>query len=197
MPEVQLWFNKQIDAIAGPSDDIIIPSAAPDMVDFEAELCVVIGKHCRHVPKERAHEVIAGYMCGNDVSARDWQLASPTFIMGKSFVSHAPTGPWLVTKDEIENPHELNIRCELNGEEVQNSNTEHLVFDIYDQIEHLTKAFPLNPGDIIFTGTPGGVGMARDPQLYMKPGDNIVVEIDGLGRLENACVAEEVTTIIQ
>ncbi|MCG8432592.1 MAG: fumarylacetoacetate hydrolase family protein, partial [Gammaproteobacteria bacterium] len=147
-PKHQVWFNKQHNCINAPFKNINLP-AVSDKLDYEAELCVVIGKRCKHVPRDRAHEVIGGYCCGNDVSVRDWQMRSPTFQMGKSFDTHGPIGPYLVTPDEVGDPHDLDIRCFVNGEERQSSNTRHLIFDCYDAIEHLTQAFTLDVGDVL------------------------------------------------
>jgi 2-keto-4-pentenoate hydratase/2-oxohepta-3-ene-1,7-dioic acid hydratase in catechol pathway len=181
-PARQVWFAKMSNAVNGPFDRIEIPKVSDD-VDYEAELVFVVGKRCRHVPKEKAHEVIFGYCAGNDVSVRDWQYASPQWILGKSFDTHAPFGPWIVTADEIGDPHTLGIRCLVNDVVRQNSNTRELVFNVYDQIAHLSQAMTLEPGDVIFTGTPGGVGAAMKPPGYLKPGDTVCVEIDKIGSL--------------
>ena len=181
-PARQVWFAKMSNAVNGPYDPIQIPLVSKD-IDYEAELVFVIGKRCRHVPKEKAHEVVFGYCAGNDVSVRDWQFASPQWILGKSFDTHAPFGPWIVTPDEVGDPHALGIRCILNGEVRQNSNTRELVFNVFDQIAHLSEAMTLEPGDVIFTGTPGGVGAAMKPPGYMKAGDTVRVEIDRIDRI--------------
>ena len=194
-PEHQVWFAKQATCIIGPNDKIELPKAS-DKVDYEAELCVVIGKRCRHVSRARAMEVIAGFMCGNDVSVRDWQARTPTMMMGKGFDTHGPTGPWIVTKEEIANPQTLKIRCRLNGEIMQDASTADMIFDIGAQIEHLTTAFTLEPGDVIFTGTPSGVGNWRTPPVRLKAGDKVSVEIESVGTLENLCVAEPGETVI-
>jgi 2-keto-4-pentenoate hydratase/2-oxohepta-3-ene-1,7-dioic acid hydratase in catechol pathway len=194
-PEHQIWFAKQATCIIGPHDLIQIPKVS-DEVDYEAELCVVIGRRCRHVPRARAGEVIAGYMCGNDVSVRDWQARSPTLMMGKGFDSHGPTGPWIITPDEVANPQALEIRCLLNGRVMQEASTAEMIFDIGAQIEHLTAAFTLEPGDVIFTGTPAGVGAWRNPPIRLRPGDCVRVEIEGIGALENLCEAEQGDTMI-
>src|SRR5580658_10131441 len=188
-PARQVWFAKMSNAVNGPFDRIEIPKVSND-VDYEAELVFVVGKRCRHVPKEKAHEVVFGYCAGNDVSVRDWQYASPQWILGKSFDTHAPFGPWIVTSDEIGDPHTLGIRCLVNGGVRQNSNTRELVFNIYDQIAHLSQAMTLEPGDVIFTGTPGGVGTAMKPPSYLKAGDVVRVEIDGIGAIETRARAE-------
>lgn len=152
---------------------------------------VVIGKRCRHVSKADAAGVVFGYAAGNDVSARDWQRHTPQWILGKSFDTHAPVGPWIVTSDEIGDPHALGIRCIVNGELRQNSNTENLVFNVYDQIALLSEALTLMPGDMIFTGTPGGVGMAMKPPCYLKPGDVVRVEINRIGAIEATMTPED------
>ncbi len=184
-PRHQVWFTKAVTAINGPFDPIEISCASP-MVDYEAELVVVVGKRCRHVPKESAAEVIFGYCAGNDVSVRDWQLRTPQWVLGKSFDTHAPIGPWIVTANEVGDPHTMGIRCFVNGERRQNSNTENLVFNVYDQIAHLSEAMTLEPGDLILTGTPGGVGGAMRPPKFLKAGDKVRVEIDRIGTIEAA-----------
>jgi 2-keto-4-pentenoate hydratase/2-oxohepta-3-ene-1,7-dioic acid hydratase in catechol pathway len=187
-PAHQLWFSKASSSVTGPSDPIQKPRVS-DAIDYEAELVVVIGKGGRHVPREKAKAAIFGYCVGNDVSVRDWQLRTPQFTLGKSFDTHAPIGPWIVTADEID-PDHLGIRAFVNGEKRQDSNTKHLIFDVAAQIETLSQAMTLEPGDIIFTGTPGGVGMAMKPPNYLKAGDTVRIEIDGLGALDNPVVAE-------
>jgi 2-keto-4-pentenoate hydratase/2-oxohepta-3-ene-1,7-dioic acid hydratase in catechol pathway len=190
-PEKQVWFSKLPNAVNGPYDDIELPKAS-SQVDYEAELVVVIGRRCRHVPRENAADVVFGYMAGNDVTARDWQFHSPQWILGKSFDTHAPIGPWIVTADEIGDPHALGIRCLVNGALRQNSNTENLVFNIWDQIAYLSQAMTLLPGDLIFTGTPAGVGFAMKPPSFLKAGDVVRVEIDGIGALEARMEPEQV-----
>jgi ureidoglycolate lyase len=182
-PEQQIWFSKLPNSVNGPFDPIELPKAS-NMVDYEAELVVVIGKRCRHVSKADAPRVIFGFTVGNDVSVRDWQKRTPQWILGKSFDTHAPVGPWIVTPDELGDPHTLGIRCFVNGETRQNSNTKNLVFNVYDQIELLSQALTLVPGDMIFTGTPGGVGMAMKPPSYLKAGDVVRIEIDRIGGIE-------------
>jgi ureidoglycolate lyase len=188
-PEQQVWFNKQPSCIVGPGDTVEIPKVSV-AVDWEAELVCVIGRTCRHVPAARAIEVIAGFTCGNDVSVRDWQWKTPQWMLGKSFDTHGPIGPYIVTADEwdVTQPH--GIRCFVNGQRKQNSTVDKLVFNVFQQIEHLTQAMTLAPGDIIFTGTPGGVGGAMKPPQFLKAGDTVRVEIDGLGALENPVAAE-------
>lgn len=188
-PEKQLWFNKQTTAVNAPYGSIHLPKVS-SALDFEGELGFVIGRKCRHVARARAHEVIAGFCVVNDVSVRDWQAHSPTMTMGKSFDTHAPFGPWIVTGDEIGDPHTLSIRTLLNEKVVQDSNTKHLVFDCYDQIAYLSQAFTLLPGDVISTGTSSGVGVARKPPLFMKAGDRIRVEIEKIGTIEHEIIPE-------
>lgn len=195
IPEHQVWFNKQRNCVQDPYGPINLPVVS-NMLDYEAEMCFVVGKRCKHVPKERAHEVIAGYFVGNDVSVRDWQLRTNTWQIGKSFDTHGPIGPWIVTPDEVGNPHALDIKCWVNGELRQSSNTKHLIFDCFDEIVHLSQAFTLDPGDIIFTGTPSGVGMALKPPSALKVGDVVRVEIEKLGSIENRVVPEKAETVI-
>jgi 2-keto-4-pentenoate hydratase/2-oxohepta-3-ene-1,7-dioic acid hydratase in catechol pathway len=194
-PKHQVWFNKQHNCINGPYRDINLP-AVSDKLDYEAELCLVISKRCKHVPRERAHEVIGGYFCGNDVSVRDWQMRAQTFQIGKSFDTHGPIGPYLVTPDEVGDPHELDIQCLVNGEVRQSSNTRHLIFDCFDAVAHLSQAFQLDVGDVLFMGTPAGVGVAMKPPHWLTTGDKVRVEIEKLGHIENTVVPEKAETII-
>jgi 2-keto-4-pentenoate hydratase/2-oxohepta-3-ene-1,7-dioic acid hydratase in catechol pathway len=182
-PPHQIWFTKAVTSVNAPFDSVQLPTAS-QQVDYEAELVVIIGKRCKHVVNERAPEVIFGYCAGNDVSVRDWQLRTSQWVLGKSFDSHAPIGPWVVTPDEIGDPHGLGIRCFVNSELRQNSNTCHLIFNVFDQIAHLSSAMTLEPGDVIFTGTPGGVGLAMNPPQWLKAGDKVRVEIDRIGSIE-------------
>ncbi len=186
-PEWQYWFNKQRTSIAGPGDPIVLPSVS-DMVDYEGELALVIGPRCQHVPAERAFEVVAGFTVINDVSTRDWQWRSPTFTMGKSFDTHAPCGPELVTADEVGDPGSLAIRTWVNDELRQDSTTADLIFGCADMIEYLTTAFPLEPGTILATGTPAGVGAGFDPPRYLQAGDTVRISIEGIGELFNPVV---------
>ena len=183
IPLHQIWFTKAVTSINGPFDPVELPIASAQ-VDYEAELVVIIGKRCKHVSKESADDVVFGYCAGNDVSVRDWQMQTTQWVLGKSFDTHAPIGPWIVTADELGDPHTLGIRCFVNGERRQNSNTENLVFNVYDQIAHLSRAMTLEPGDIIYTGTPGGVGLAMRPPQWLKAGDKVRVEIDRIGLIE-------------
>lgn len=191
-PQRQVWFTKAQTCVNGPYDPILIASGAP-FVDYEVELVAVIGRRGKHIPTERAHEHVFGYCVGNDVTERMWQHAGPQWSLGKSFDTHAPIGPWITTADEIGDPHALGVRCSVNGVERQHSNTRHLVFDLWQQIEHLSAAMTLEPGDLIFTGTPGGVGAAMDPRQFLKPGDIVRCEIDRLGAIEGVMAAEEAT----
>jgi 2-keto-4-pentenoate hydratase/2-oxohepta-3-ene-1,7-dioic acid hydratase in catechol pathway len=188
-PEEQVWFAKMPTSVNPPFANVQAPKAA-QLLDYEAELVVVIGKACKHVPKEKAHEVIFGYSVGNDVTARDWQFKTPQWILGKSFDTHAPFGPWIMTPDEVGDPHALGIRAFVNGEKRQDSNTKHLVFNVFDQIAHISKAMTLEPGDIIFTGTPGGVGAAMKPPKFLKAGDVMRIEIDKIGAIEATVTPE-------
>jgi 2-keto-4-pentenoate hydratase/2-oxohepta-3-ene-1,7-dioic acid hydratase in catechol pathway len=188
-PDTQIWCNKQSTCVSGPADDIVMPSISTQ-VDYEGELAVVIGRRCRHVAAERAHEVIAGYMVCNDVSVRDVQLRSVTMTLGKSFDTHGPIGPWLVTPDEIADPHHLSIKTWVNGQLRQDGNTNEMRYSIFDQIAELTSVFTLEPGDILATGTPAGIAAAMRPPRYLKPSDRVRVEIEGIGAIDNRFVLE-------
>ena len=183
VPEMQFWFNKQTSCVSGPFDPI--ERGVSEQVDYEAELGVVIGKHAKGVSEADAASVIFGYLVVNDVSARDWQKHSPTFTMGKSFDTHGPIGPWIVTADEVPNPHDLELRCYVNGQERQSTNTGDLIHNIWQQIAYLTTAFTLEPGDILATGTPSGVGIARNPPVFLQSGDVVRCEVHGIGAIEN------------
>jgi 2-keto-4-pentenoate hydratase/2-oxohepta-3-ene-1,7-dioic acid hydratase in catechol pathway len=190
-PGYPVFFNKQVTCVVGPDDDIHMPRVS-SLLDYEGELAIVIARRCRHVPVARAHEVIAGYTIANDVSVRDWQVRSPTMTMGKSFDTHGPLGPWVVTPDELGDPHDLRIRTYVNDELRQDGNTGEMIYNCFQQIAHLSAAFTLEPGDVIATGTPAGVGAARRPfpQGLLKVGDVVRVEIDGIGELCNTVVEE-------
>jgi 2-keto-4-pentenoate hydratase/2-oxohepta-3-ene-1,7-dioic acid hydratase in catechol pathway len=188
-PDVPLFFNKQRTCVVGPGQPVHIPRVST-MVDYEGELGFVIGKRCRHVSANDASDVIAGYTIINDVSVRDWQMATPTMTMGKSFDTHGPMGPWMVTPDEIGDPHRLHLRTWVNDDLRQDAKTDDLIFDCYQQVEHLTTAFTLEPGDVIATGTPAGVGVAMQPPGWLVPGDVVRIEIEGIGTLENPVIAE-------
>lgn len=188
-PQRQVWFTKAQTSVNGPYDDIEIAKRTMTN-DYEVELVAIIGKGGKHVSADDAAGTIFGYCVGNDVTERMWQHGGPQWSLGKSFDTHAPMGPWIVTADEVGDPHSLGLRCFVNGEQRQNSNTEHLVFNIWSQIEHLSVGMTLEPGDCLFTGTPGGVGAAMDPRQFLQPGDIVRCEIDGLGHIEGTMVAE-------
>jgi 2-keto-4-pentenoate hydratase/2-oxohepta-3-ene-1,7-dioic acid hydratase in catechol pathway len=190
-PEFPIFFNKQASCVVGPGADVHMPRVS-SLLDYEGELAVVIGERCRHVPEDRAHEVIAGYTIANDVSVRDWQLRTPTMTMGKSFDTHGPLGPWIVTPDELGDPHDLQIKTWVNDELRQDASTAEMIFDCFEQIAHLSQAFTLEPGDVIATGTPAGIGAVRQPfpEGLLKVGDTVRVQIDGIGTLENAVISE-------
>ena len=189
IPETPTVFAKFQTAVTGHRHPIVLPknSAKPD---YEAEFAVVIGQGGRHIPEERWREHVFGYTMVNDVSARDFQMATTQWMIGKTFDTFAPIGPAIVTADEIADPHNLDISLTLSGEVMQRSNTRHLIFGVPKLIAFLSSVFTLEPGDIISTGTPGGVGMARKPPRWLKPGDEVVVRVEGLGELVNPVVAE-------
>jgi 2-keto-4-pentenoate hydratase/2-oxohepta-3-ene-1,7-dioic acid hydratase in catechol pathway len=188
-PPYPVFFNKQSTCVTGPYAPIHLPRVSP-LLDYEGELAFVIGRRCRHVPRDRAAQVIAGYLVCNDVSVRDWQLRTPTMTMGKSFDTHGPLGPWLVTADEVGDPHALELRTWVNGELRQHSNTRELIYDCFAQVEHLSTAFTLEPGDVITTGTPSGVGGARQPPAFLRAGDVVRIEIEHIGTIENRVIEE-------
>ena len=192
-PEFPVIFNKQRTCVTGPYDPIHLPRVSP-LLDYEGELGFVIGRRCRHVPKDRAHEVIAGYLIVNDVSVRDWQFKAPTWTLGKSFDTHGPIGPWLVTADEVGDPHALNLKTTVNGEPRQESNTKHLIFDCYALVETLSTVCTLEPGMIVSTGTPSGIGAVMNPPTFLQAGDVVRIEIDALGHIENAVIDEPADT---
>jgi len=189
-PAEPVIFNKFPTTLRAHGETIVLP-AASRQVDFEAELVVVIGTAGHHIPEERAREHVAGYCCGNDVSARDWQKfkSGGQWLLGKSFDTFGPLGPALVTADEIERPDNLHIQLRLNGETMQDSNTSQLIFPIEKLIAYVSGVCTLVPGDLIFTGTPSGVGFARKPPVFLLPGDTIEVEIEKIGTLCNTTVA--------
>jgi 2-keto-4-pentenoate hydratase/2-oxohepta-3-ene-1,7-dioic acid hydratase in catechol pathway len=188
-PPFPVFFNKQSTCVTGPHAPIWMPRISTAL-DYEGELGFVVGKRCRYVPRERAHEVIAGYLVVNDVTIRDWQFKSPTWTLGKSCDTHGPIGPWITTPDEVGDPHALGIRTWVNGELRQDSNTKHFIFDCFAQVEILSQAMTLEPGDIVTTGTPGGVGVARKPPQMLKLGDRVRVEIEKIGAIESEVVPE-------
>ena len=190
-PKVPIIFNKHHNCIVGPGEPIHIPAAAPDMVDYEGELAVVIGRPARAVSAADAPDYIAGYTIMNDVSVRDWQRASPTMMMGKSWDTHGPCGPWMVTSDSID-PHGCRLVTEVSGEVRQDAKTDDLIFNCYEIVEHLSTAFTLDPGTIIATGTPAGVGLYFDPPRLLTPGDEVSITIEGIGTLTNPVIAEPI-----
>ena len=189
VPEYQYWFNKQRTCVIGPGEPIMVPVVS-EQVDYEGELAVVIGVRCRNVPAARAMEVVAGFTVVNDVSVRDWQRRTPTFTMGKSFDSHGPMGPCLVTTEEVGEPSGLAIRTWVNGDLRQDSSTSELIFTCGEMIEYLTTAFSLEPGDVLATGTPAGVGAAASPPSWLREGDTVRIEVEGIGALENPVQVE-------
>jgi 2-keto-4-pentenoate hydratase/2-oxohepta-3-ene-1,7-dioic acid hydratase in catechol pathway len=193
-PKHPMIFNKQSTSAHPPFDPFHLPRAS-ELLDYEGELAIVIGKACRHVPRDRAREVIAGYTIVNDVSVRDWQIRVPTMTMGKSFDTHCPMGPWIITDDELADPGALELKTWVNGELRQHSNTKQLIFGCDALIEHLSTAFTLEPGDVIPTGTPGGVALAMKPPQWLVAGDVVRISIDGIGEIENAVVAEPDHTV--
>ncbi|BBD79761.1 fumarylacetoacetate hydrolase family protein [Aerosticca soli] len=188
-PERQLWFAKMGNTVNGPRDPVQVPRVSAK-VDYEVELVAVIGQGGRHIRAEEAPARVFGYCVGNDVSVRDWQMQTSQWVLGKSFDGHAPFGPWIVTADELPDPHRLDIRCLVNGELRQSSNTRHLVFNVWDQLVHLSQAMTLRAGDLLFTGTPGGVAAAMRPPAWLRAGDVVRCEIEGIGALENPFVDE-------
>jgi 2-keto-4-pentenoate hydratase/2-oxohepta-3-ene-1,7-dioic acid hydratase in catechol pathway len=190
IPSEPVVFSKFSQAVIGPEQPVVLPKVAHE-VDYEAELVVVIGKRGKNIPKSNAFSHVAGYTVGNDISARDWQKGRPggQWLLGKTPDTFAPTGPYLVTADEVD-PHNIKIGLRLNGETLQNSSTKELIFGVDEVIAHVSQLVTLQPGDLIFTGTPPGVGVARKPPIYLKPGDKMEVEIEDVGVLVNPVVGE-------
>ena len=187
VPSSQMWFNKQVSCINGPFEPVVKPVVTQEM-DYEIELGLVIGRRCRHVRAEDASGVIAGYLIVNDVSARDWLKKSPTFTLGKSFDTHGPIGPWIVTADEINDPMMLEMQLSVNGELRQRSSTADMIYNIYQQIEYLSSVMTLEPGDILATGTPSGIGAPTG--RFLQPGDVMRLTISELGVIEHRVIAE-------
>ncbi|MCG3211569.1 MAG: putative protein YisK [Anaerolineae bacterium] len=186
-PEKPLIFTKFTTAINRPGGVIEWPAALTQQVDFEAELAVVIGKTARRVSEAEALDYVFGYTVANDVSARDLQFSDKQWVRGKSLDTFCPLGPWLVTADELPDPQTLPIRCEVNGQRLQNSTTAEMIFPVRALIAFCSQAFTLEPGDIILTGTPHGVGVFREPQIFLQDGDAVTVTIEGIGSLSNTC----------
>jgi len=189
IPDVPTIFNKFATAVIGPGANIVLPKVSA-MPDFEAEFAFVIGKGGRNIKAEDWRKHIFGYTIVNDVTARDYQRATSQWLMGKTFDTFAPMGPWIVTADEIADPHALDIQLEIGGEILQNSNTRELIFKIPELVAFLSSVFTLEPGDIVSTGTPSGVGVARTPQRFLKPNETVTVRIPAIGELVNVTVAE-------
>lgn len=186
IPTDPILFSKYATAIIGPDDPILLPSVSKE-VDYEGELAFIMARRGRHIPKAQALEYVAGYSIMHDVSARDYQIRKPggQWMSGKTFDTFAPLGPALVTKEDIPDPHVLDITCTVSGERLQSSNTKHLIFSVPDIVAYCSHIFTLEPGDVIATGTPGGVGFARKPPRLLKEGDVVVIEIQGIGQLRN------------
>jgi ureidoglycolate lyase len=189
IPTGQVWFCKQPTSVNDPNGDVELPKVS-EKLDYEVELVAVIGKRGRHISRDNAPNHIFGYAVGNDFTVRDWQWKTPQWMLGKSFDTHCPFGPAIVTTDEVKDPHALNLRSFVNGGLRQSSNTRHLVFSLWDQLAELSQAMTLEPGDLIFTGTPGGVGFGFKPPRPLVAGDVVRCEIDGLGAIENRVVVE-------
>jgi len=187
LPEAPLIFAKFPNSVTGHDHNITWDINMTQKVDFEAELAVVIGKRIYDCTETEAMKAVFGYTCGNDVSARDLQFGDGQWVRGKSLDTFCPLGPWLVTPEDLPDPHSLKIQCRLNGQLMQDSNTGLMVFKVPDLIRFISRHFTLLPGDIIMTGTPHGVGAFRDPSIYMKTGDEVIVEIEGIGKLVNRC----------
>ena len=186
-PAHQVWFNKQRTCVIGPDDAIEIPSVS-NQVDYEGELAFVIGRRCRRVAAADALAVVAGFSIMNDVSVRDWQWRSPTWTMGKSFDTHGPFGPWLVTPDEIPDPQRLRLRTWVNDDLRQDASTDDMIFSCAEMVEELSTVFTLEPGDVVSTGTPSGVGASFDPPRWLVAGDSVRIEVEGIGILENPVI---------
>lgn len=189
IPREPVIFSKYPTAVIGHDEAIVLPPVSQE-VDYEAELVIVVGKRGKNIPAANARDYVAGYTIGHDVSARDWQLKKDgkQWMIGKTFDTFAPTGPVLVTADEVADPHNLGIKLRLNGQTMQDSNTKQMVFRVEDIVAYLSQVFTLEPGDLIFTGTPPGVGFAKKPPVFLKAGDVVEVEIEGLGVLRNPVV---------
>jgi 2-keto-4-pentenoate hydratase/2-oxohepta-3-ene-1,7-dioic acid hydratase in catechol pathway len=189
VPKVPTVFNKFTNVVIGPDQPIVLPNASK-APDYEAEMAVIVGPGGRNISADRAMEHVFGYTILNDVSARDIQNATSQWLLGKTCDTFAPMGPWIVTADEIADPHALDIWLEIGGERLQNSNTRELIFKIPRLIEYISSVVTLESGDVIATGTPGGIGFTRDPQRLLKPGDEVTIHVEGIGELRNPVVAE-------
>jgi 2-keto-4-pentenoate hydratase/2-oxohepta-3-ene-1,7-dioic acid hydratase in catechol pathway len=189
IPKVPTIFNKFPNVVIGPGDSIVLPKVS-EKPDYEAEFAFVIGRGGRYIPATQAMQHVFGYTIVNDVSARDYQMATSQWLMGKTFDTFAPMGPWIVTADEIADPHSLDISLEINGERLQSSNTRELIFRIPELIEFISKVVTLESGDVVITGTPAGVGFARKPPRYLKPCDRVSITVERIGTLTNSVIAE-------
>jgi 2-keto-4-pentenoate hydratase/2-oxohepta-3-ene-1,7-dioic acid hydratase in catechol pathway len=192
-PDQPILFLKATTSIVGHDGPIILPAAGSDSVDYEAELAVIIGKKAKNVPPDKAIDYAMGYTCANDVSARDWQFDKQKgqWARGKSFDTFCPLGPWIVTKEEIDDPNNISIRCIINGQMVQESKTSEMIFNVQNIVSNLSRSMTLLPGTVILTGTPDGVGFTRQPPLFLKAGDLVSVEIEKIGTLTNRVVRED------
>ena len=189
LPELPVVFTKATTAVSGPTDPIPFDPQVSDKIDWEVELAVIIGKEGKNIPTEQAMDYVFGYTILNDISARDLQRQGKQYFKGKSLDGSCPMGPWIVSASAIPNPHDLDIRCLVNGVEKQSSNTRHMIFDIPATIAYLSKGMTLLPGDIIATGTPDGVGFARTPPEFLRPGDIVTSIIEGIGEIRNPVMA--------
>ncbi len=189
IPKVPTVFAKFRNAVVGPDAPILLPRVSTKP-DYEAEFAFVIGRGGRYIPASKAMEHVFGYTIVNDVSARDFQMATSQWTIGKTFDTFGPMGPWIVTKDEIADPHALDISLEIGGEFLQKSNTREMIFKIPELIEYLSQVMTLEPGDVVATGTPAGVGFARTPRRWLKPGEEVIIRIEGIGELRNPVAAE-------
>jgi acylpyruvate hydrolase len=192
LPTYPVLFTKFAEAIIGPGDAIVAPPES-QQIDYEAELAVVIGRRVRRLRASDATEVIAGYSVANDITMRDYQYKTHQWLQGKAWPRSTPLGPWLVTGDEIDHARSLEIRLKRNGEELQHANTNRMIFDVPTALAAVSEFATLEPGDVILMGTPEGVGFRRDPQVFLRPGDRVRVEIDGIGAIENQVVEEDVS----
>jgi 2-keto-4-pentenoate hydratase/2-oxohepta-3-ene-1,7-dioic acid hydratase in catechol pathway len=193
-PDQPILFLKATTSIVGHEGPIVLPAAGPDCVDYEAELAVVMGKKAKNVVPDKAIDYVMGYTCANDVSARDWQFDKQKgqWARGKSFDTFCPLGPWIVTKEEIDDPNNISIRCIINGQTVQESRTSEMIFNVQNIVSNLSLSMTLLPGTVILTGTPDGVGFTRQPPLFLKAGDLVSVEIEKIGTLTNEVVGEDI-----
>jgi len=189
VPDYPALFTKFAETLVAAGDPIVLPPES-EAVDFEAELAFVMGRRVRRASGASAMDAVAGYTIGNDVSMRDYQYKTAQWLPGKNWAASTPLGPFLVTPDEVDDPHQLDISLELNGERMQSANTSQLIFDVPTLVATISEFVPLAPGDVVLTGTPSGVGYRRDPKVLLRDGDRVAVEIERVGRLENPVAAE-------